>query len=297
MKIVVIRNPVSGRGTGTKLWPQVEKWLQDYRPAIASLEIVTTTGPNHAVMEARIAAESADLIVACGGDGTIGDVANGLIGSHVPMGVVPMGTGNDLARHLGLQGNLERAVKIAMTGTPKPIDGGLWSVGEDSRVFFNACGCGFDAEVAARVNSGFRRLKGTAAYIAAVLDSLRSYEAVPIRITMGDQVVETEAMLCCVASAESYGGGMKIAPKASLTDGLLDVVLVRKATRMEFLRAFPSVFRGGHLGHRLVSAWQVPEVVIEPLSDAPPLVLADGELVGRLPGRFSVVPNALEVMQ
>ncbi|MGV3615230.1 MAG: diacylglycerol/lipid kinase family protein [Fimbriimonas sp.] len=287
--ILVIRNPASGRGRAERRWAEaLPRFLE------ANATVVATERPGHATELAR-AAPAGSLVVAAGGDGTVAEVVQGLVGQNVDLAVMPLGTGNDLARSLGFGTDLAAATQAALEGEAHPIDLYRWTCGGRTGYAANVAGCGFDAVVARRINEGYRWLRGTQAYVAAVVESLARYQPTPIRIAVDHEIVETTAMLVAVANAQSYGGGMKVAPDALLDDGLLDVVIVEGLGRVAFLRAFPQVFRGTHVSHPKVRVLRGERVTVE--AEPPLPVLADGELVGVTPASFEVVPGALRVMR
>ncbi|MCW3098904.1 MAG: Transcription regulator [Chthonomonadaceae bacterium] len=293
-RITVIVNPAAGRGTAHKWIGELEIRLSDAihgTHRIISWQIVETTGPGDATRLAREAvAGGADIVVAAGGDGTIGEVVNALVGTKAALGVIPMGTGNDFARSIGIGADVDKAIYNLLEGVPMAIDVGR----TQGRYFVNVAGCGFDAVVAQRVNQGFRNLRGTAAYLAAVLQCLMSYRATQIRLTLDDEVIETKAMLCSVANARYYGGGMRIAPEAMLTDGLYDICLIKEVGKFEFLRTFPKVFKGQHTTHPAVKMLRSKYVKVE--SDRPLPVLVDGEIVGTTPVEFEMLEGGLTLI-
>lgn len=293
-QIAVILNPAAGRGQGQRRRKELEHLLARTAaglPEPARWEIVPTSGPGSgAAQAAEAAAHGADVVAAAGGDGTYGEVANGLVGTGARLGILPLGTGNDFARALGLARDLEKAVHTLFHGAPRPVD--LGRAGE--RWFINVAGCGFDAVVAERVNQGFRHVSGTAAYVAAVLHALAAFRPAYMRVTTDGETRELRAMLCCLANAQSYGGGMKIAPEARIDDGLLDLCIVGETGRWEFLRTFPRVFKGTHVTHPKVTMLRARHVLLE--SDPPLPVLIDGEVIGTTPREFEIVPHAIEVM-
>jgi diacylglycerol kinase (ATP) len=295
-RIVVIFNPASGPGHGQNGRNGLERLFAREVAALAEVdrvnwEIRETTAAGHAVTLAKQAAdEGAGIVAAAGGDGTLSEALNGLVNSTSTLGVIPMGTGNDFARHLGIGTDRRLAVRTLLCGVPKPIDIGR----TQGRWFLNVAGCGFDAVVAERVNRGFRFIRGTAAYIAAVIETLRTFQAADMRVTLDGETVELRAMLCSIANASYYGGGMHIAPDARLDDGLFDVCLLAEAGKMEFLSAFPRVFKGTHTTHPKVTMRRARHVRIE--SDPSMPVLVDGEVVGKTPVEFVLVPGAIQVM-
>jgi diacylglycerol kinase (ATP) len=288
----VILNPASGCGQGARRRAELERLISLVSQQTSSKwQIYETAGPGGGTEAARRAIEEgADVVGAAGGDGTFGEVVNGLVGTGARLAVLPLGTGNDFSRGLGLNTDLSLAVDAMFHGTPKPIDLGITG----GRYFINVAGCGFDAVVAERVNRGFRRLRGTAAYVAAVMDSLMTFRAANVVLEIDGRIHQQRAMLCSIANSPSYGGGMRIAPDARIDDGLFDVCLLAEAGKVEFLRAFPRVFRGTHVTHPKVTMLKARRIRVT--SDPPLPVLIDGDVLGTTPVEFEIVPSAIEVM-
>jgi len=244
-----------------------------------------TEGPGDAERLARQAArEGFDIVLACGGDGTLSQVLAGLLDTGIPAGMVPAGTGNDFARTIRLSRTPADAARQLLRGHATDIDllnvndGQLWSV--------NVLGLGFDAAVAERMNRRVRLAGGLLAYLIAVTQELMTYRPTDVRLTVDGEQWEGRALLLAVANARSYGAGMKIAPLAEIDDGLLDVVLVEHMGRVEFLRSFPRVLRGTHTDHPAVHVWQGEEVMIETGEPSP--VLVDGDVRCETPLRVRV---------
>ena len=286
----IVLNPVAGRGSGAKHRDQLLKLMDSKAGHSIEWKMVESTSGSDTESLAREAAgRGTDLVVAAGGDGTINQVVNGIAGSKSMLGIIPLGTGNDFARMIEVN-SFDLAVHTLLHGKKKIID--LGRLGE--RLFINIAGCGFDAVVGEAANLRFRKLHGTFAYIAAAIYSLITFRAASFRITLDGELLETKAMLCSIANARSYGGGMLIAPDAVLDDGLLDVCILGEVSKFEFLRAFPRVYKGTHVSHpamRIVRAKKV-EITSDPIMP----MFIDGELVGKTPGDFMVIPGALEVM-
>lgn len=290
--IVVVLNPKAGRyrairhkGTLQSLLEQVSK-----RTGL-TYRIVETTYPGQATELARQAAEAgASLVVAAGGDGTCGEVANGIVGTPARLGVLPLGTGNDFARCAGIGENLQIAVETLVTGKPRRID--LGSAGD--RYFINIAGCGLDAAVARRVNQGFRFLHGTSAYVAALFQTFLTFKPVSMHVTIDGEQQHLSALMCTVANTQSYGGGMRIAPFARLDDGLLDVCIVKAVSKLEFARVFPRVYSGTHITHPCFLMYTAKRVYVESTPAVP--VLIDGDVMGTTPVEFRVHPGAIEVI-
>ena len=169
----------------------------------------------------------------------------------------------------------------------------------EPRWFINVAGCGFDALAAQRVNDyrdrrGWRHVRGMPAYLCALLQELATLRAASLRIEADGQIYEQRSLLCAVANATSYGGGMRVAPDAELDDGLFDICTIADAGRVEFLRAFPGVFAGKHVSHPKVTMRRARSIR---LTSEPPLpVLVDGDVLGTTPASFRIVPCALEIM-
>jgi diacylglycerol kinase (ATP) len=159
--------------------------------------------------------------------------------------------------------------------------------------WMNVAGMGFDAMVARRINRGFRFAKGQIAYLLAIVSALREYQPISVSMNVDGESIERRVMLCAVANAQSYGGGLKIAPQAQLDDGELNLVIVGDISKAEFLKQFPRVYRGGHLGHPAVESWPCRTVSITGPASAD--VLYDGELgpAGRLSA--TTVPGAVRL--
>lgn len=287
-RVAVVLNPMAGRGRGRRSAQRIKDLLSARR---LDYTLWTAQRAGEAGALARQAVDQgAAVVVAAGGDGTLNEALNGIFGSPASLGILPLGTGNDFARHVGIPADLDQAVEVLTSGTHRRVD-----VGEcNGRYFLNIAGCGFDAVVAERVNAGYRMLHGTPAYLAAVAQSLASYRPAHMVIQADQERLESDVMLCSIANTQSYGGGMRIAPGASIEDGLLDVCVVRQVGRLEFLRAFPRVFRGTHVDHPKFAHFTAHSVTIQ--SDVPLPVLIDGEVVGTTPVVARIHPAAIEML-
>lgn len=238
-------------------------------------EIHITDHPGHATELARSAAKHCHTVVAVGGDGTVNEVVNGLVGTPAQLGILPAGSGNDLAWQLGLTRQLKRNLRTLIAGRIRNMDVGQIN-GE--RYFINGFGAGFDGEVARRVRAYLRYSHGYAAYLLAVLRTLATYRFRHVRLTIDDHVVRDQTMLfvsCC--NGTTYGGGFRVAPSAKLDDGLLTVCAVDKVGRWYALRNLPRFTRGTHLILPEVHTYTGRHMVIE--SDVPQPAQADGELL------------------
>ena len=300
MRVAFILNPAARNGRASTL---EDALLAAGAPHTA--QVFRTAGPRHAQALARQAVGSVDRVVAVGGDGTVGEVAAGLAGTGVPMGIVPAGTGNDLAHALGLPVALEEAVAVAVGAEARPMDllRARWtdtSGATDERVVANALGLGFDAAVAAAVPR-YKRLGGIAAYLGAVFATLRDWRR-PDRsacVTLdGVEVYDGPLLLLCVGNGSRVGGGFALTPGASAGDGLADTCLVRHISTARALRVLPSAMRGRHTGEPEVSMGTARRVHIQ-ASGRPLPMHGDGEGLASAVAvaDLEIVPAAVAVAQ
>ena len=292
MRTAIILNPAAGRGRGAQMRAIIEKSLPD-------AAIFETQGAGDGAKLARAAAQNgAQIVVAAGGDGTLGEVVNGIFGSNAKLGILPLGTGNDFARGVGIGTKLDFALETLKTQNFRAVDVGIIENETEKRYFLNVAGAGFDSRVAARINEHrpkiLSKLGGTGAYLVAGICEVRAHQLAQVRLVLDGKTVESRAVLCAIANASSYGGGMRVAPDADLSDGMFDICLIKDVKKWEFVRAFPSVFAGKHVHHPKVEMFRA--ATIEFSSDPPLPILVDGEIMGQTPARFEMVPRAMEVL-
>ncbi len=295
-QLALLVNPAARGGRTLRLLEPVARRL---RAGGAELSVIVGDDAADALERACTAvSERPDALVAFGGDGLVHLAVQAVAGTDVPLGIIPAGTGNDIASALGLH----RADPIAAARTvlrmrTRQVDAAHVRAGTAEELFAGVVCCGFDS----RVNERANRLTwppGMARYLVAMAGELRSFRPIPFRVTFdGDEVVEREAMLVAVANTHSYGAGMRVCPDASPHDGLLDVAMIGAMSKREFLRVFPGVYRGTHVTHPAVSIRRVRGVRVEVDSpDEDVVAYADGERVGAVPLECAVRPGALRVI-
>lgn len=297
--MVVAINPSASFGASREVGPAVVQTLRAMGHEVTSL---TEPDFDSLLASARAAVRTRpDALVVVGGDGMVNLGVNLLAGTRVPLGIVPSGTGNDMARGLGIPyDDTEAAIRFLGEALERPareIDAVRirWSDddGPGERLFACALSAGFDAIVNERANL-MRHPRGPSRYIIALLAELARLRPFRYRVTLDGETLELDALMVSAGNGVSLGGGMKITPDALLDDGLLDIMLVRPLSRIAFLRIFPRVFRGTHTTASVVTMRRARRVRIE--ADAPIVVYADGERITPLPVDLEVEPRALRVL-
>lgn len=287
MRTSFIVNPAAGRGKTARIWPLLADILtkRDFPH-----EVYFTSGPGEATSLARDLSTVSDLLVVAGGDGTIHEAVQGLALQAKPLVILPTGTGNDLARTMGIPRNPQQALESIFAGHIKKIDLGL----VNGRYFINVAGVGFDAEVALAVNTKYSHIPGTGAYLLALLQQLANYRNVPVRLEVDGLVYEQKALLVAVGNGCYLGGGMKIVPQAKIDDGYFHVCLVGDVTKMETLQTLPKIFNGRHIDHPKVQVLKGQAIKID--SRDRMVLHADGEIIGHAPAEFTLLPQVLPLL-
>ena len=291
----VVLNPAAGRGAAARALDPIAR---EFHHQGWSVEVERTEGPGHgAELAARAVGAGAQRIVAVGGDGTVHDVANGLLrhaaGADVALGVVPIGSGNDFAKLAGMYRHSPvRAVQRLVTAQTARFDAGLVC----DEYFVNSVGFGFGPEVV-RVRNAMPGLSGFASYFVPVFRAFARYRPHRFEVRSRGFAETGYMMMMEVCNGTTAGGSYRVAPDALPGDGRLDVCLVRRVSLLRFLLAVPRVMRGTHAKMREVALFQTRQVTIRSL-DGPLLLHVDGEL--RQPDTHEctvrVEPGRLKVM-
>lgn len=293
-KFGVILNPTSGKGKGSALGPSFVSELSKL-----GVEVIDLSGASYAEATENgrkaIAGGVIDALAVAGGDGMVHLGVNLCAGTSVPLAIMPCGTGNDAALTLGIPvDDPISAARLAVEQfkSPRVVDLGLGITETRRFYFFNSASAGFDAIVNRRANR-WKYPKGPSRYTLAMLFELVGFSSLKYVAKVNGEERQLDAMLCAVANGPSYGGGMLVAPNASVNDGLLDLFIVHKISKPELIKVFPKVFTGEHVSHPAVEIVRVSEVT---LASAGVPVYADGEPAGQLPMTVSIAPNALKVL-
>jgi diacylglycerol kinase (ATP) len=290
--VVVVANPTAGRGKGARLIPRVDALLRSLGVSHSLRICESAEDPER---QARLAASGgAELVAALGGDGQVGACANGVLGTQSALAVIPAGTGNDFARHIGLdRKDPLAAVRLLSSPTFKMIDVVKVTTPERERHYVNIGGAGFDSEVNELANK-VRRLQGTPKYVYSTFVTLARFTPGKFVVVVDGTEYTFTGMMLAVGNGSSYGGGMRVTPEARSDDGVLDICVIKELPKWQFVKTFPKVFSGKHVGHPAVTMLRGKEIEIS--AERPFQVYADGEPVGHLPATFSVVPAALRIV-
>ena len=293
---VVIVNPESAGGSTAETWPQIASDLRSQFGAFQPL--FTKHRGDAATLAAEAARKGAKFIIACGGDGTVSEVANGILasGKDVELGILPSGTGGDFRRTLEIPSQSRAAARVLQTGRTVRIDVGRVSYvdnhGADAMCYFlGVASCGMSTKVIERVKSQ------KISFASSLLQTALRTDPIRLVVQLDDSHERhlTVSNLC-IANARYFGGGMKIAPDAKLTDGKFDVIGVGDLSTLKLFTSAPRVYLGSHLSMPEVSHTLARKVTVRPPDRTSEISLeVDGELPGRLPATFQIIPEALRV--
>ncbi|WP_227936832.1 diacylglycerol/lipid kinase family protein [Alkalihalobacillus deserti] len=287
-----IVNKTSGNGRSTKIWSEIEKILieKDVRYTvllsknkIEVLEYISTI---------KNATNQVDGVVALGGDGTIHEIINELLGSVVPFTVIPTGSGNDFARARGITKNYQQEIERILQKGQQKID--LLKVGD--RHCMTVVGIGFDGKVAKEANElKLKKWLGGLAYFFIIFKVLINYKPTYTRLLLnGKERIFEKVWLIAIANHPYYGGGMKICPNAKSNDGKIDICIIHSLPKWRLLFILAAVFTGKHVSMKGVDYVQVEQVEVE--SNEPLYVTADGEMMGQTPTTVTINKNAFHVI-
>lgn len=284
-------NPAAGRGRVRREWPRMARRLQ---AAGLAFEVAETREPGEAIGLAERAAAGFDVVIAVGGDGTVHEVANGLLraGGTAVLGVLPLGSGDDFVKMLPARDPVARLAQ----GSVRPFDAGRISAGA-TRFFANGMDIGFGAHASRNIRRVPQFLTGLAAYLGALVLTLVRYPKLKIRLQLdGAEMVSQTTTMAAVMNGCSFGGSFHVCPQARADDGELDLFIAEGVGRLEILGLVPRIMRGTHAGDPRLRLARARKVLIE--SDAPLLVEADGEIAFEDARRLEIeiLPGALRVL-
>ena len=291
--LALVVNPTSGKGRGEAYGDRARAVLEQ---SGCDTRLVIGRDADEAAKKARAALDDdAGALVVVGGDGMVSLGLQLVAGTGKPLGVIPAGTGNDVARFLGLPlRDPEAAARIVVAGHTAAFDLGCIS-GPGAlapRWFGTVLACGLDSKVNERANR-MRRPKGQSRYTLALLAELPPFKAIHFALDADGARTELNGMLVAVGNGPSYGGGMRICPQADVHDGRFQITLVDQVSKPTLLRIFPRVFSGRHVEHPKVSVRHAAAVELSAAAGQTVSIWADGEWAGVLPAHVETVPGAL----
>ncbi len=297
-RVVFLVNPASANGSTGRRWPELAR-----QASAAGLEGDTlfSERPGHLAELAREAAlDGAELIVVVGGDGSVHEVANGLLGlgRQPEVAIVPRGTGWDFSRTFGIPRKIDEAVQVALGGDVRTIDLGrasyrAWDGSDATAVFANVASAGMSGAIAKRANESTKALGGKASYLWAIFAVFSGWQASEIEVTVDGERRSGLMFDVVVANGRFFGGGLEICPDAAPDDALLDVLTIGDVTKRDLVLTVPKMYRGTHLPHPKAELLRGSRVTVTSGTQLP--IELDGEQPGTTPVTFEVVPRAFRL--
>jgi diacylglycerol kinase (ATP) len=286
MRLKLIFNPAAGRGRARR---HVDEAARHLRAFGAEVDLHASASPADLT---RVAAESSanpryDRVTVCGGDGTLNMAVRELDLARGTLALLPLGSGDDFAKVLGIPRNLREACDLAVRGAPREVDVAL----ANGRRYLGVAGFGFDSEVARYANENVRFLRGSLVYLYAILRVLPRFT--PHSVTI-DGVRNEEIMFAAVGNSRQYGGGIRITPAAVIDDRCLDLCIVHRTTRFELLKTLPRAYTGKHVESSFVETGRGSRFHFQ--SARPMEVYADGELLTETPVTFELAEERLRIV-
>jgi diacylglycerol kinase (ATP) len=290
MKLFLILNPTAGKNKGERAIAKATPLLEK---AGIQFELKISEFSGHAI---KIAEEfdpsKYDGIVAVGGDGTLFEILNGLLKSNpdfdLPIGQIPVGTGNSFIKDLGIH-TIEDAVEKIVGGKTQQVDAGHFKYPEGENFFINLLGTGFVSNVAHQ--AGKYKALGPLSYIIGVFEEVIQLKSVPLELTIDGKVYQRDYIFTEICNSTKTGGNMIMAPDAKIDDGLLDVILLNDISKFNLLKVFPQIFKGTHVNDSHVETFKGKHIKI--VTETPQRLTPDGEVFGTTPIEVSILPNKI----
>lgn len=288
-RYLLIVNPAGGSGKTMKALPEIESLLAERN---VDYEFHFTREPYHATDIVRARGDKFDVIVSVGGDGTINEIINGLPDINKPLGIIPIGTGNDFARSCCIPyDNIHEAINILLNHDSRHVDLG---VANDYR-FINVMGLGFEGR-SSEIGRALTMLKGPVKYLVAIGYTLFAYKRIPVKITIGDQVIEEKTFLISIGNGWNVGGGLQLTPRAKLDDGMFDICYVKNISRYRIVSNFTRLYNGTIDELDEIEMYRGKHITIE--SDVQLPLHLDGEVLNgdRSNINITILPKAQEII-
>jgi len=300
---LLIYNPISGRRRARR-FAEIEQAVRILKEAGITTELAPTYAPNSATRIARLAVEQRrGMVIACGGDGTINEVVNGLARSQTPMAILPAGTANILAKELGIPWDIPRAARMISNavirrialGIVLPLNGNVSAaMPREGRYFLSVAGAGPDGAIVNGVHEELKKRAGQLAYWAEGFRQLLRYNFAEMRIESHGR--ERRATIMIVGRTKHYGGPFKITTGADLFEDSFEILTYSKGSRFAYASCLPALWMGKLRAREGIDAWKADHSVCEPVGAHPVYAQVDGEPIGCLPLSFRIVPDALSLL-
>ncbi len=285
-RFALLVNPAAAAGRALAALPEVIAVMDRLG---AEHRTVTTRSVDHAEEEARRASENGETVAALGGDGVLRPLARALRHRDTPLALIPCGRGNDLARVLGVPATVAEAAEVAVTGRERLVD----VADVDGAPYLGIASFGFDSD-ANRIANETKLIKGNAVYAYAALRALVSWKPAGFSVTVDGERHDVRGYSVAVGNSGAYGGGMILLPQAELDDGLLDVLISERHSKLRFLSDMPKVFKGTHLDSPYAHVFRGR--VVEVSSDRPFDIYADGDPIATTPATVTVESRCLRIV-
>jgi diacylglycerol kinase (ATP) len=300
---LLIYNPTSGRKRQSR-FAEIEHAVRILKDEGIAAELAPTTGPGAA---SKIAQQAVDqrrgMVIACGGDGTINEIVNGLARSQVPMALLPAGTANILAKELRIPWDIPRAARLISGGSVRRIALGMAlptngnhsaDISRDGRYFLSVAGAGPDGAIVNCVNQGLKKNAGVLAYWVEGVRQLFRYSFPEMRVHSAGR--DRQATIIVAGRTAHYGGPFKITTEASLFEDSFEFLTNSTRSRFGYLACLPALWMGTLRKRNGIETWKATEVICESVTSEPVYAQVDGEPVGPLPMAFRIVPDALSIV-
>lgn len=288
-KILIIINPAAGKGESKNYIATIKDKLEqtglEYQ-----IKISNRVGN---VTELAIAGveEGFNEVIAVGGDGTVIEVLNGIVGTNTKLGIIPAGTGNDFVRSIGIKHDFLEALQIIIEGNSEEID-----VGEvNDRFFLNVVSFGIDGEVVKIMEKIKNVITGPTAYYVASIKAIATYKAVKMSIEIDGREYNRKAFLVAIGNGKYFGGGMKVTPNADVNNGEFEICIINNISRIALIKLLSKAYDGKHVGQKGVEIFRGKEITIRAITDNI-AVNADGNLIGPAPAKITISEYKLNVL-
>lgn len=284
-KILFIINPVAGKGETIKILKDIKREFSDYN---YDIKISKSIGDATQITQNNMS-DYTDII-SVGGDGTLTEIVDGLKNYDGNLGIITAGTGNDFTRTLNYPKNLEACFEIIKAGKSKKTD----VLKVNTHRFINVASFGLDGEVILQTDKIKQKISGTSAYVISSIKSILKFKPYPVIIEIDGEALKREIVLAVVGNGMFFGGGMNVTPYAKIDDGLLDVVIANKTSKIKLINLFIKLFKGQHMNDGIIEHYKCKSFSIKSNSDI--YINADGNLVGQLPATISVEDDKINIL-